>query len=73
MAWQPKLQTFLEIVLIFDFMRDEALNFRKTVLGACTRQNKYCRFSPKTTVFRPKMGQNRQPKTALAAKPTIFL
>ena len=38
---QPKLQTFFEMVLIFEFMRDETKNFRKTVLAARARQKKY--------------------------------
>ena len=31
---QPKLQTFFEVVSIFELMRDEAKNFRRTVSGA---------------------------------------
>ena len=31
---QPKLQTFFEMVSIFELVRDEAKNFRKTVSGA---------------------------------------
>ena len=36
-ALAPKPTKFFEIVLIFDFMRDEVENFRKTVSGARSR------------------------------------
>ena len=32
LLWQPKLQTFFEMVFIFEFMRVEAKNFRKAHL-----------------------------------------
>ena len=38
------MQTFFEIVLIFDFIRDEVENFRITVLRAKAQQKNYCRF-----------------------------
>ena len=38
LLWQPKLQTFFEMVSIFEFMRVEAKKIRKTVLGARARQ-----------------------------------
>ena len=45
----PNLQTFFELVSIFEPVRDKAKNFRKTVLGARARQNRYCRFSYRQT------------------------
>ena len=39
--WHPNVQTFTEMILIFDFWRDEAKNFRKTVLAARARQKNY--------------------------------
>ena len=39
-ALAPKPASFFQIVLIFDFTRDEFKNFRKTVLGAPAQQNK---------------------------------
>ena len=42
---QPKLQTFFDMVSIFELVRDEAKNFRNMVSGARARQKKYCRFS----------------------------
>ena len=38
MLWQPKLQTFFDIVLIFEFIRVEVKKLRKTTNSYNNRQ-----------------------------------
>jgi len=60
------------MVLIFLLLGDEVKTFRKIVLVASALRKNYCRSSPKTTVFRAKMRQKGDTKTALTAKPAGF-
>ena len=53
----PNLQTFFDEVIIFGLVGDEVKTCRKIVSGARALRKKYCRSSPKTTVFRAKIMQ----------------
>ena len=70
--WHSNLQTFFDEVMIFELVGDVVKTFRKTFFGACTQQQKYWRFSPKTAQKWLFLGKIGPIETALAPKPANF-